>query len=175
MADIQDDTSSTLENEVSAPTTTDDSNDTLLTLSFNQDGGCLAVGTAHGFRICNVSPYQETFRRSFDSRDGGGGIGSVAMLFRCNLLALVGGGTSPQYPTNKVLIWDDHIGRPIGELSFRQRVLAVRLSFEIFSLRSSVPSPMAAKTASMPECVSNTMSSSPQNPRLPVPVLPGRP
>jgi len=127
MADIQDDTSSTLENEVSAPTTTDDSNDTLLTLSFNQDGGCLAVGTAHGFRICNVSPYQETFRRSFDSRDGGGGIGSVAMLFRCNLLALVGGGTSPQYPTNKVLIWDDHIGRPIGELSFRQRVLAVRL------------------------------------------------
>ena len=126
MADIQDDVHEQ-DNDVTAPSITDDANDSLLTLSFNQDGGCLAIGTAHGFRICNVSPYQETFRRSFDSRDGGGGIGSIEMLFRCNLLALVGGGTCPQFPPNKVLIWDDHLGRPIGELSFRQKILAVRL------------------------------------------------
>ena len=30
-----------------------DQQDTLLTMSFNQDGGCLAVGTGSGFRICN--------------------------------------------------------------------------------------------------------------------------
>jgi len=126
MADTEND-SSDLDGDVIAPSTTDDSNDTLLTLSFNQDGGCLAVGTANGFRICNVSPYQETFRRNFDSRNGGGGIGAIEMLFRSNLLALVGGGASPQYPPNKVLIWDDHLGKPIGELSFRQKVLAVRL------------------------------------------------
>lgn len=125
----------------------DDANDSILSLSFNQDGGCLAVGTARGFRICNVYPYAETFRRNFagDSVDaithdqtndtsmtssnssGGGGIGNIEMLFRCNLLALVGGGSSPQYPPNKVLIWDDHLGRPIGELSFRQRVLTVKM------------------------------------------------
>jgi WD40 repeat protein len=116
----------------------DDVNDSLLSIHFNQDGGCLAVGTSNGFRICNVYPFEETFRRTFAHSDlddvnesdmciGGGGISYIEMLFRCNLLAIVGGGPSPHYPPNKVMIWDDHIGRPIGELSFRQRVLAVKL------------------------------------------------
>jgi len=51
----------------------------------------------------------------------------VEMLFRCNLMALVGGGPSPQAPPHRVLIWDDHIPKEIGELSFRQVVLQVRL------------------------------------------------
>ncbi len=35
-----------------------DSKDTLLKMSFNQDEGCLALGTGTGFRICNVRPFQ---------------------------------------------------------------------------------------------------------------------
>ncbi|KAJ6803634.1 autophagy-related protein 18a-like [Iris pallida] len=98
----------------------------LLHLSFNQDHGCFAAGTGDGFRIFNCDPFREIFRRDFGDA-GGGGIGVVAMLFRCNILVLVGGGPRPHYSPNKVMIWDDHQSRCIGELSFRSEVRSVRL------------------------------------------------
>ena len=180
-----------------------DEADTLHSIMFNQDGGCLSVGTGRGFRVCNVWPFNETFRREFganiqlggggsgDDADGGGGndgagaaanmgkastssteassgggggggggVGMCSMLYRTNLLALASTTpppinshsrvthsmhtahhtahnaatagrlaqvTSPSFPPNKVLIYDDALSRPIGELSFRHRVLSVKL------------------------------------------------
>lgn len=100
----------------------------VLFVGFNQDYGCVACGTDRGFRIYNCEPFKETFRReTSEGGGGGGGIGMVEMLFRCNILAMVGGGASPRYAANKVMIWDDHQGRCIGELSFRAPVRALRL------------------------------------------------
>ena len=95
----------------------------LLTVAFNQDGGCLAVGTANGFSVHNLHPqYNLSVERLLR-----GGIGQIEMLFRCNLMALVGGGSDPHAAPHRVLIWDDHLPKEIGELSFRQIVLKVKL------------------------------------------------
>lgn len=67
-------------------------------MSFNEDYGCFA-GTNRNFRIYNYDPFSKIFHRDFDY-----GGSTVEMLFRCNILALVGGGPDPQYPLNKVMV-----------------------------------------------------------------------
>lgn len=53
------------------------------------------------------------------------------MLYRTNLLALTGtssiSSATSHYPPNKVMIYDDHDQRTIGQLNFRSKVIATRL------------------------------------------------
>ncbi|KAK8815426.1 hypothetical protein WA158_003638 [Blastocystis sp. Blastoise] len=95
----------------------------ILYVSFNQDYGCFACGTINGFKIFNIVPFSEIFRRNFVS----GGIGIIEMLYRCNIVALVGGGNVPKFPPNTVMIWDDHKLRCIAEIKFASNVCAVKL------------------------------------------------
>lgn len=110
-----------------------------LCVGFNQTGACFACGTEAGIRVYNCDPFKESIRRNFgisQKRPGQGqgqalceygGVGLVAMLFRSNLFAVVGGGEFPAFPPEKVLVWDDHQCKWIGELGFHSRVLGVKL------------------------------------------------
>ena len=51
----------------------------------------------------------------------------VEMLYGSNVMALVGGGKSPKWPTNKVMLWDDHQAKCIGEMAFSGEIKNVKL------------------------------------------------
>ncbi|MCQ2821712.1 MAG: hypothetical protein MJ252_31015 [archaeon] len=54
----------------------------------------------------------------------------IQMLRQTNLMALVGGGSNPKFPTNKVIIWDDSNNKIISELSFKSEIKNIILKVE---------------------------------------------
>lgn len=56
-----------------------------------------------------------------------GGIGIVELLYRTNIVALVGGGDKPKWAPNKVVLWDDAHNKAIGEFNFKTEVKSVKL------------------------------------------------
>jgi len=95
----------------------------MLYITFNQDYSCFGIGTEGGFIVMDTDPLSERFKRDFED----GGIGIIEMLYKCNIIALVGGGKNPKYPKNKVMIWDDIQAQCIAELEFSTDVCGVRL------------------------------------------------
>nr|CAG8522767.1 13332_t:CDS:10 [Entrophospora candida] len=100
-------------------------------------------------------------------KDLKGGISIVEMLFRCNYLALVGGGKNPAYPPNKVIIWDDSKGKSIIELEFRS--LAALSSLQNHAILA-FPGPLKGhiKIVDLNNLRTSTVvTSSPSSPSLP--------
>lgn len=54
-------------------------------------------------------------------------ISMVVMLYRTNILALVGSESNPIHNKSKVIIWDDHQKKSLSELRFNQTVLNIKL------------------------------------------------
>jgi hypothetical protein len=105
----------------------------ILFVGFNQDQGCFTVGTNNGFRIFNTFPFKDTFHRGnffylrFKILEFEGGIGYIELLYRTNIMALVGGGDKPKWLPNKVMIWDDSQMKVIGEINFKKQIRGVKM------------------------------------------------
>uniref|UniRef100_A0A2K6G232 WD repeat domain 45 n=1 Tax=Propithecus coquereli TaxID=379532 RepID=A0A2K6G232_PROCO len=63
-------------------------------LRFNQDQSCFCCAMETGVRIYNMEPLME---KGHLDHEQVGSMGLVEMLHRSNLLALVGGGSSPKF------------------------------------------------------------------------------
>ena len=85
----------------------------ILYVGFNYNASYFMLGTDMGFQVHHSYPLTLKFSRNLN-----GGIGLVQILNKSNIFCLVGGGESPKYAPNKLLIWDDKQGKEIHEFRF---------------------------------------------------------
>ena len=96
--------------------------DSLLYFSFSPDQTSLVVGTETGFRIYDLNPLKLRYQRVLN-----GGIGIIEMLHKKSIYALVGGGKSPKYTPNKVILWDDYQTKILNEFKLTSSVKNIKL------------------------------------------------
>ena len=53
------------------------------------------------------------------------------MLYKSNILALVGGGIFPKFSPNKIIIYDDHQGKIISQIRFNSEVIRVKIRKDV--------------------------------------------
>ncbi|KAH9895405.1 WD40 repeat-like protein [Xylariomycetidae sp. FL2044] len=105
------------------PPIEDPSENAVLAVAFNNDASRFAVGLNSGFCIFHSSTGKIQTARVFNA-----GLGLVQMMGNANYLALVGGGRSPKFPQNKVIIWDDSKGKIAFEVATLTAVRGVQIS-----------------------------------------------
>ncbi|KAH7161270.1 WD40-repeat-containing domain protein [Dactylonectria macrodidyma] len=101
------------------------STEAVLSVSFNNDASCFAVGLDSGICIFHTKSCLLKASRDFNA-----GIGLVQMMGMTNYLALVGGGRSPKFAMNKAIIWDDMKGKVALEITALTAVRGVQLGRE---------------------------------------------
>ncbi|KAH8118589.1 WD40 repeat-like protein [Phellopilus nigrolimitatus] len=106
----------------------------VLDARFDADARIFTAATPHGFAVYRTWPL-ELLRKHEFAEDGT--LTTVLPMHTSSLLFLVGGGASPRYPPNKVVVWDAARAREVAELEFRERVrgLACRRGWLVVALR----------------------------------------
>eukprot|EP01080_Neovahlkampfia_damariscottae_P004385 gene4385-7760_t len=95
--------------------------DEVLCYSFNQNKTHFSVGTQKGFQIYSCKPFKMETETTI------GGIRFVEMLFRSNILALVGGGKNPAFEENQVILWDDKYKKSLGSIKCKSEIKNIKL------------------------------------------------
>ncbi|KAK4157372.1 WD40-repeat-containing domain protein [Chaetomidium leptoderma] len=95
----------------------------VLSISFNDDCSCFAVGLNTGFCIFHAETCALRTIRDFNA-----GVGLVQMMGKANYVGLVGGGRQPKFAANKLIVWDDLKSKAALEISALTPVRGVQLS-----------------------------------------------
>ena len=112
----------------------------ILYANFNQDFSCISIGTNVGYLIYNVQPLKKYIPKVilniikiffFINIELCGGIGIIEMLYKTNILALVGGGIYPKFSINKITIWDNHQDKIISQIRFNSEVIKVKIRKDV--------------------------------------------
>mmetsp|Transcript_29379 Transcript_29379/g.40571 ORF Transcript_29379/g.40571 Transcript_29379/m.40571 type:complete len:344 (+) Transcript_29379:204-1235(+) len=105
-----------------APVPRSSENDQILSMSFNQDHSCIALGLKTGFNVYNTCPFGVCYTQDF------GGVAIVQMLFCSSLVALVGNGDRSDFSPRKLFMYNTKTNSSICELNFVTAILGVRLN-----------------------------------------------
>ncbi|KAF8493517.1 WD40-repeat-containing domain protein [Gautieria morchelliformis] len=108
----------------------------ILDARFDNDCKIFTASTPTGYTVYSTWPLRLLRKRELVN----GTLAMVLPLHTTSLLFLLGGGRSPLYPPNKVIVWDDALGREVAELEFRERVrgMVCRRGWLIVALRRRV-------------------------------------
>ncbi|BAM39111.1 uncharacterized protein TOT_010000573 [Theileria orientalis strain Shintoku] len=116
---------------------------------FNQDGTCICVANDRGFKILNSNPMVLTCDRDLRYKNVGA-VGTAEMLYRSNLLALVG--NSEYYDIRKInssslkskfikpwkqnilTIWDDKKFVEVAQLVFTDSIINVKFLYDLIAV-----------------------------------------
>ena len=106
--------------------TTGNHNCKIYSLSFNQNFTLFSFGTENGFKIFNTSKVNQNYEKNLS-----GGIRKCELSYQSNYLALVGGGKTPYYNNNKVVIYNDAEELIESEYKFTTPVLNVKIKKDL--------------------------------------------
>jgi autophagy-related protein 18 len=91
-------------------------------VSFNQDSTLLTTGSASGFSVFKIEPFELL------NQDERAGFRIVEIYEMTQLLLLVGSGEHPAFSPKRLTIWNISERAPICETSFPETILAVRMN-----------------------------------------------
>ncbi|KAF8592680.1 hypothetical protein K439DRAFT_1643720 [Ramaria rubella] len=108
----------------------------VLDARFEKDNKIFTTSTLTGYAVYSTWPLRLLRKRELLN----GTLAMILPLHTTSLLFLLGGGRSPLYPPNKIIVWDDALGKEVAELEFRERVrgMECRRGWLVVALRRRV-------------------------------------
>jgi WD40 repeat protein len=94
---------------------------TILYSSFNQTNSHFALGTTNGYQIFQCEPFKRA------SKEDLGGIAIIELLFHTNIIGLVGGGDTPAFDPQTVVIFDVKNKKEYGKIVCNKPVKGLKL------------------------------------------------